>query len=431
MTRVDDGATALGRSATTSAGWLRAGGLSCGVHAMALLGIGIGIWVEKDRPGGRAPSLAEAVTTVDLSVLDDWPVPDAPPAPTPIPASPANETGEPAHPSAAFAPLAPGAPERHPVAPDRGDGQGRPIEDVAWRRDNSTLHDRLTDGSSRYQPAHTRTAAHAVPASPQAVRREPTVAGGDSPRSSRVTGAPPSTVPGMPDEAATARGGQAAEAVPEPPAPLAAAVPATGPVSASFRQGQLDAERGQASFDVERLGAASDDRNVRAASNEAHPSVTDLSAPATPGVGEAGRGPAVAVTGGAAHSTTGVAPAAAGFLGSSQGVSAESAARERSRAQYHFELRGRVNRALVWPRALAIRLEQGETMVVFSLAPDGQVAGPVLVTKSAGFDEFDRAAVDAVRRAAPFPRLPRELSKDPSQPVQFSLRVTFSNPVIR
>lgn len=303
-------------------------------------------------------------------------------------------------------------------------------EDIAWRRDASTLHERLTDGAPRYQPAHTRTAAGHTVASPQSVRRQPIVASGDSPSASRVEGAPLTDTYGMPDPDSLLRGGQPAEVVPRPPAVAVTAMRAHEQVGTSRAEGPLDAEQGPTSFDVKQSGPPADDRAIRAASMETHPSVTDLSAPAAPGPGQDRRGPAE-VVGGAVRATAGVAPASPGHLGPSTGFSAESTARERIHARYVLEIRARVNRALAWPRALAIRLEQGETMVAFGVAPDGRVEGPVLVTKSAGFEEFDRAAVDAVRRASPFPPFPADISDHPRQPLPVSLRVTFSNPVIR
>ena len=77
------------------------------------------------------------------------------------------------------------------------------------------------------------------------------------------------------------------------------------------------------------------------------------------------------------------------------------------------------------------RLEQGETMIAFVVQPDGRLAGPVRVTKSAGFDEFDRAAIEAIRLVTPFPPIPRPPGVDRASALPISLRVTFSNPVIR
>ena len=76
-----------------------------------------------------------------------------------------------------------------------------------------------------------------------------------------------------------------------------------------------------------------------------------------------------------------------------------------------------------FPRQLAIRLEQGVTVVSFVVAADGRVIDGPRVVKSSGFAEFDSAALHAVRRAAPFPPMPFTL------PV--STTVIFDNPVIR
>ncbi|HMC94902.1 MAG TPA: TonB family protein, partial [Polyangia bacterium] len=87
-----------------------------------------------------------------------------------------------------------------------------------------------------------------------------------------------------------------------------------------------------------------------------------------------------------------------------------------------------VNRIREFPKALALRLEQGETFVQFVVGVDGRLGDGPRAVKSSGFEEFDAAAIRAVRRAAPFPPMP-----DPgaSRPLSVSLRVTFDNPVVR
>jgi TonB family protein len=59
---------------------------------------------------------------------------------------------------------------------------------------------------------------------------------------------------------------------------------------------------------------------------------------------------------------------------------------------------------------------------------DGRLGDGPRVMKSSGFEEFDAAAVRAVRRAAPFPPMPDPGS---ARPLPVSLRVTFDNPVVR
>ena len=180
-----------------------------------------------------------------------------------------------------------------------------------------------------------------------------------------------------------------------------------------------------------RAPAAADERSIRDASAELHPSVTELSAPAVPGLGNEGHGPAP-TPGPAARPVprAASAPSTPGHLGPAAGTGA-GAARERAHAHYESEIRARVSRALVFPRKLAVRLLLGETMLSFAVTADGRLDGPIAVTKSAGYEEFDHAAIDAVRRAAPFPPLPPEVAHESQQARSFALRVTFSNPVIR
>ena len=64
-------------------------------------------------------------------------------------------------------------------APDQGDEGAERLAN-AYRRDRSELHSRLSDGADESKPARTKTSRRA--SSPQAIRREPLVGLGDSPR---------------------------------------------------------------------------------------------------------------------------------------------------------------------------------------------------------------------------------------------------------
>jgi TonB family protein len=293
-------------------------------------------------------------------------------------------------------------------APDTGSGPGRPAVEAS-RRDLSTLHTRGSDGSHQYHAEHERIAARA--SSPQPIRQEPVVGMGDSSRTRQP----------RPDEVAPAT---------EPPAeaegptePVARADEAEGKDRARG-QGPLDAEQGARRFDVETQGAARDDRWERATSDEAHPGRIELSSPAAagPDPGAAGHGPSDtpgAVSAPGAGSAPSVAGADQDLL---QGPLALSTA-EREYLRTQAEIRRRVASALRFPKRLALMLEQGETVVHFVVRPDGRLAGAVQVTKSAGFDEFDAAAVTAVNRAAPFPATGRALS--------VSMPIAFDNPLVR
>ena len=424
------GAEQLDSMTSPSSAWLRAGTVSVAAHALVILGLGFGTWLGRGR-AVRPPSPADLTLAplplIDLSVADDA----LPPAPAPEPELPEPPAANDAPPSTstALAVPSPGPEQHRPPAPDSGNGAGRAPGEIAWRRDRSTLRDRLTNDADRYQPAHSRVARTA--ASPQADRREPAIGLGDAPRAARAAGAPPATSLGMADDDAPLRGGDlATPGAVEAAAPLATAETAGAPAQALDRAGPLDTARGARAFDVQRRAPAADDRSIREASAELHPSVTDLSAPSAPGPSNDGHGPAARPGPAAPAARPASAPSLPGHLGPASGTGAGSA-RERAHAHYEAEIRARVNRALVFPRSLAVRLLLGETMLSFSVAADGHLEGAVAVTKSAGYEEFDRAAMEAVRRAAPFPPLPAEIAREPRQARSFALRVTFSNPVIR
>jgi TonB family protein len=97
--------------------------------------------------------------------------------------------------------------------------------------------------------------------------------------------------------------------------------------------------------------------------------------------------------------------------------------REREYDRYYQEVQRRIQRVLVFPKMLALQLEQGETVISFAVKPDGSVGEGPRVVKSSGFQEFDAEAVKAVLRAAPYPR-----RADTFRP---SMTVTFENPLIR
>ena len=79
---------------------------------------------------------------------------------------------------------------------------------------------------------------------------------------------------------------------------------------------------------------------------------------------------------------------------------------ERKYAREYQEIRLRVGRSIVFPKQPALLLLQGEAIVLFRVSTAGRIEGTVRLLKSAGHDDYDREAVGAVERAAPFPHLP-------------------------
>ena len=319
--------------------------------------------------------------------------------------------------------------DRRAPAPDSGLVGGAP-PDHAFRLDRSTLRSRLTDGAAEAQPARLRISRRR--ASPQAIRRELTVGIGDSVHTAVPSRAPISVANAA---AAPALGGEpAGAALAAAPAPLSDAPPLVAPVdldpNAARAVGPLDAEAGQRAFDTQQPGRAADDRTQRAASAELHPGITDFSRAAAPQpiALAGGRGPSQS-PGAVSRSVAGTAAAELGARNPrefSRGVDERTIDRRYDR--YVEEVRQRVRRIREFPRSLAVRLLEGETIVAFVVDVNGRLGDGPRVIKSSGFEEFDAAAVRAVRRAAPFPPMP-----DPAtaRPLSVSLRVIFDNPVVR
>jgi TonB family protein len=367
---------------------------------------------EQDAIAGGTASLSEAsLAWVDLApaLLGETP-PEAelPPAAVPgdenrmvaLPVAPRRGTSTPAASPAA----------------DSGTGGGRPPVEAS-RRDLSTLRTRVADGARAYHGEHEQTGARA--SSPQPARQEPVVGVGDSARTRRPR-APDESAPSM-ELPAEAEGAAEAELR---PADTDIRDDPDGKDRARG-EGPLDADRGPRQFDTDTQGAARDDHWARAASDESHPGRLELSAPAAagPDPGTAGHGPSDtpgAISGPSAGTAPSVTGAQEDVL---RGPALALSTTERAYVRTQAEIRRRVASALRFPKQLALMLEQGETVVHFVVRPDGRLAGAVQVTKSAGFDEFDAAAVSAVNRAAPFPATGRALS--------VSMPIAFDNPLVR
>jgi TonB family protein len=311
-------------------------------------------------------------------------------------------------------------------APDSGDEAGR-SGGPATRRDRSTLQSQVADSEDAARPSRMRLSRRS--ASPQAIRREKKTGIGDSVRTAVASRAPSAatseTPPGpeaMPDTEGPASGTKPAARAEPPLVQRTSATP-----SLESGAGPLAAEAGARMFDVDARGRATDDRSSRASSNAPRPGITDYShaGVAAPADTLTGRGPGSA-PGAVARATDGSAPSVYGAR-KPQELAADVAERTRERAydRYRQEIQLRVKAALVFPRTLAIRLEQGEAVVTFVVKPDGTIGEGPRIVKSSGFQEFDAEACRAVLRAAPFPR------RNEPNGMAMSMPVTFENPLIR
>lgn len=109
-------------------------------------------------------------------------------------------------------------------------------------------------------------------------------------------------------------------------------------------------------------------------------------------------------------------PAREGVSGAAEGASPEKneagpgeGAPEGMRKRYlreHFAfIRDRVVKSLSYPLAARKRGWEGKVLLSFSISGDGSV-GTVRVVQSSGREILDQGAVEAVRKASPFPRPP-------------------------
>jgi len=430
--------------------WLGAAAGSAAVHVLALWALVGGGAFERvldrsaaanagvvgDLAATTAPAFEpEWVDVTSVGELDDVPASPAPAAETPPPPPPSRaalDADARRDRAVATAERVADGRDRAVPAADQGDRAGR-TTDGAWRRDRSTMHAELTDGATTSQPARLRTAA-APASSPQAVRREPVVGAGDAPRSD--TPASPRSAPqrATPDESPVADSALTAEGDRAQPRVVAAVeFPRAADSPSSDRGvGPLDAEQGARSFDSDTRSAPADDRRQREASNEMHPGIIDL---ARAGVRArepslSGRGPGDA-PGAVARPSRGAAPAELGLPHvdvQQVGANVAGPTQDRHYDLYIREITRRVNSLRQFPKRLALRLEQGETIVRFVVDVDGRVRTGVQVMKSSGFDEFDLEAARAVERAAPFPPLPPALA---AHALPVSMRVAFENPLVR
>ena len=419
---------------TGGVGWSVAVSVSAAVHAALLVSLCVYGRAAVVARGASAPvastwaSLAPIALPIEVASPEQAAtaalVDQVPPPERPLDAPPGDRDNAV---DRTRAPAAGDGRDRRAPAPDRGASGGAPLAH-AYRLDASTLRARLTDGAVETQPSRLRVAHHR--ASPQAMRREPRVGIGDSARSvtpDRAAVTLASTGTGVPAEGGEPAG--AGASVVSPPPTVSTAPVGDNPTDV-HAVGPLDAEAGARRFDVQTPGVAADDQTQRTASTEMHPGITDFSRPAAPApvAAPTGRGPgespgAVArpSSGSAASEMGAVAPQEAALV-------VDERTQDRRYQRYYQEISQRVARVREFPKSLALRLEQGETIVQFVVGVDGQLREGPRVVKSSGFSEFDSAALRAVKRAAPFPPMPDRLN---AHPVPVSLRQIFDNPVIR
>jgi TonB family protein len=99
---------------------------------------------------------------------------------------------------------------------------------------------------------------------------------------------------------------------------------------------------------------------------------------------------------------------------------------ERAYDRYLARVREKVDPLWEFPRELALRMEQGDVLVAFTIRKDGSVTD-VRVLKGSGFEKFDKNVLAAIKKAAPFGPLPAALGGELKVMAPFE----GSNPAIR
>jgi protein TonB len=158
-------------------------------------------------------------------------------------------------------------------------------------------------------------------------------------------------------------------------------------------------------------------------SDEKQPAKLELSRPTSPGATTSGQGDGAL---GFAPSAHGSAPVPPGAPGLPDAQKLALATFQRTYDRYLLRVRQKVDPLWEFPRELAVRMEQGDVLVGFTIRKDGSVSD-VRVLKASGFAKFDKNVLAAIKKAAPFDPLPETLGA--------ALRVTApfegSNPAIR
>jgi TonB family protein len=186
--------------------------------------------------------------------------------------------------------------------------------------------------------------------------------------------------------------------------------------------------RGQRAVESDQRGRAADRFETAAASDETDPAVLELSRPSAGGRGESGVAGAAKESGVSARGRRTGSDTAATRSAARHG-SGRASVRASRQNEYFRRMYERVDRLVIYPRELALSLEQGVVVVIFTLHADGHISD-LSVAKSSGFKEFDSEVKKALARAAPFGEVPAAV-RGTSDRVSIKAPYTFSNPLIR
>jgi len=84
---------------------------------------------------------------------------------------------------------------------------------------------------------------------------------------------------------------------------------------------------------------------------------------------------------------------------------------KKSLLRYQDSIKQKIKKEKQYPRWALRSRHEGSARITFSVLPSGQIEGLRLINSS-GFDELDKEALDAVRRASPFKKFPLDFKHD-------------------
>lgn len=90
----------------------------------------------------------------------------------------------------------------------------------------------------------------------------------------------------------------------------------------------------------------------------------------------------------------------------------------------------RVQNALSFPQERALEMDQGTSIYMVEVNRNGTLVGRPHLVRTSGFDDMDRAALDAIRQATPFSPIPSDLAPHLAH-IPIRLPIQFANPMVR
>jgi TonB family protein len=185
---------------------------------------------------------------------------------------------------------------------------------------------------------------------------------------------------------------------------------------------------GERAVESDRRGRVSDRLDMAAASDETDPAPLELSRPSAGGRAQGGIEGTGDVAGVSSSGVLGGRGSAATRAAARRGAG-RLAVRADRQIEYFRRMYERIDALVIYPRELALALEQGLVIITFTLHRDGHISD-VTVAKSSGFKEFDGEVRRALLSAAPFGAVPESI-RGADQRITVKAPYTFSNPVIR